>query len=72
MKKIILIAAVLLTPTAWADGPTLEGTIKVYPSPPIVEGQKPVNPNPTTNCCGAVPLKDRKGDCCYKPAQPRK
>lgn len=69
MKNLLIISVVLFASNVYANGPSLEGTIKVYPSPPIVEGQKPVNPNPTTNCCGAVPLKDQKGDCCYKPTK---
>lgn len=70
MKNLIIVL-VLMSPTVYADGPTLEGTIKVYPAPPIIKPVEPVNPNPTTNCCGAIPLKDRKGDCCYRPVVPK-
>lgn len=71
MIKLFIIIGALFTVGVQANGPTLEGTIKVYPSPPVTEGQKPVNPNPTTNCCGVVPLRDKKDNCCYKPTNKR-
>ena len=70
MKTLLIVIVVLVASAAQAEGPTLKGTLEdptgKTPVPVVI---KPVNPVP--DCCGAVPLKDRKGDCCFRPAVPK-